>query len=117
MDDDEEEKKEEKKEGEKKKKTMNPFKHLIIKQVQKIFDDTEEDKKIVMETNPDRIADVMRERKKKILGNVRFIGELIIQKVLSNKVSSLCILDLLSHFFDQLHLNHTNNKLLAEIFM
>lgn len=70
-----------------------------------------------MDTNQDKIADVMRERKKKILGNVRFIGELIIQKVLSSIVSSLCVLDLLNHFFEQLHMNQPNSKYLAEIFM
>lgn len=90
----------------------------MIKQVQKIFDNTEEDKKIVNETDKEKFAEVMKERKKKILGNVRFIGELIIQKVLNIKVSSICSIDLLYHFFDQLYMEETqSNKELAETFM
>lgn len=112
------EKKDEKKEGEKKKKENNPFKNLLIKEVQQLFDDTEEEKSMSSEKDKLVAEAKVKERKKKIIGNIEFIGELISQKVLSTKVVFLCGGTLIKHFFDQHNAepNHVNS-ILAEIFM
>lgn len=114
----EEKKESEKKEGEKKKKESNPFKNLLIKEVQQLFDDTEEEKSLATEKDKEVAEAKIKDRKKKIIGNVEFIGELISQKVLSTKVIFLCGGTLIKHFFDQHNAptNHVNN-ILAEIFI
>jgi hypothetical protein len=55
--------------------------------------------------------------KKKIIGNVRFIGELLLQKVLSRRIVYYCIGHLLECFFkhySKASIKHSNE--LAEIY-
>lgn len=84
-----------------------------------MFDDTEEDKALATEKNKEVADAKVKELKKKIIGNVEFIGELIIQKVLSTKVVYLCGGTLIKHFFDQHNTTPPNhvNAVLAEIFI
>lgn len=127
----------EKREPEGKKKGSNPFKTVLIKVVQEVFEDDftqkdrrEKEKLEVIKEEPEGEAkqekEVVEDKeeefdiktlKKKIIGNVRFIGELLLQKVLSKKIVFYCIGHLLECFFKHYALaadkNHSD---LAEIY-
>lgn len=77
-------------------KKENPFKVFLISKVQHSFDKKLEE---VPEFQNDEEKDNwLRETKKKILGNVKFIAELIRSKVLKKRIMKICISQLIFTF-------------------
>ena len=124
---------EKKSEGESKKKGSNPFKTVLIKVVQEVFEDdftqkpkgeTEKLETIQEENESEEVKKETIEEeldtktlKKKIIGNVRFIGELLLEKVLSKKIVFYCIGHLIECFFKHYAIAHEkNHNELAEIY-
>lgn len=125
--------KREKSESDGKKKGSNPFKTVLIKVVQEVFEDDfsqktkkEEAEKLetISEENEEgsKVEEAEEELdittlKKKIIGNVRFIGELLLQKVLGKKIVFYCIGHLIECFFKHYAISsEKNHGDLAEIY-
>lgn len=87
--------------GLKKDKKTNQFKHLLIERVQHSFDKKEElhtefEDEFAKET-------YLKDVKKNMLGNVKFLGELIKSKVIRKKTIKYCVSRLLSCFLWEYH--------------
>lgn len=78
------------------KKKENPFKVYLISKVQHSFDKKVEE--VPVFSNEDEKDNWLKETKKKILGNVKFIAELIRSKVLKKKIMKICISQMLFTF-------------------
>ena len=85
--------------NQKKDKKTNAFKHLLIERVQHSFDKQEKNIPI-FEDKFDEEA-FLRETKKNLLGNVKFIGELIKFKVIKKRTIKYCVQQLLFTFLQE----------------
>jgi hypothetical protein len=103
-----------KKEKEGRGKQDNPFKYFLIERVQHSFDqkiekfpdfETPEDKEIFL-----------KEKKKNILSNVKFIAELIIHKVLKKRTIKYCISQLFESFLKHYYAFKHDNKIEDSVF-
>jgi hypothetical protein len=91
------------------KKKENPFKLYLISMVQHSFDKKVEE--IPEFENEDKKENWLKETKKKILGNVKFIAELILSKVLKKKIMKICISQLLFTFLAKYYYWRKTSKL------
>lgn len=104
--------KEEAKEGRREKRD-NPFKYFLIERVQHSFDQKIE--KFPEFESPEDKEAFLKEKKKNILSNVKFIAELIIHKVLKKRTIKYCISQLfesfLRHFYAFKHENQIEDSI------
>lgn len=82
-----------------KKNPTNCFKHLLIERVQHSFDKKE--KKEIDPADEYAREIYLKDVKKNILGNVKFIGELIKSKVIKKKTIKYCIKTLMLSFLSE----------------
>jgi hypothetical protein len=92
--------KEEAKEGRREKRD-NPFKYFLIERVQHSFDQKIE--KFPEFESPEDKEIFLKEKKKNILSNVKFIAELIIHKVLKKRTIKYCISQFFESFLRHYH--------------
>ena len=86
----------------KKDKKSNPFKHLLVEKVQHSFD--KQEKNIPEFENKFAEESYLREIKKNMIGNVKFIGELIKSKVIRKKTIKYCVQNLMLTFLQEHYL-------------
>ena len=83
-----------KQEEKEKKKLNNQFKQILIEKVQHTFD-----KKELHEDFDPENEEFKKQYKKKLIGHVEFVGELIKIKVIQKKIIPYCLAYLLTQFF------------------
>ena len=95
--------------GKKEGKKDNPFKYLLIERVQQSFDQKIE-KFPEFESEEQRDL-FLKDKKKQILSNVKFIAELILHKVLKKKTVKYCIAQLFESFLKHFYAFKHDNRI------
>ena len=93
-------------------KKDNPFKYFLIERVQHSFDQKIE--KFPEFDSPEAKEEFLKETKKRILSNVKFIAELILHKVLKRRTIKNCVSQLfesfLRHYYAYVHDNRIEDS-------
>ncbi|CAD8204951.1 unnamed protein product [Paramecium pentaurelia] len=91
-------------------KSVSLFKNQLLNQVQQVFDERKNKKEDLSHMKPEEREQYHLIRKSKIMGNVRFIGDLFLSKVLPILAVEYAIRELISDFVSQYQPNQENSE-------
>ncbi|CAK91084.1 unnamed protein product (macronuclear) [Paramecium tetraurelia] len=91
-------------------KSVSLFKNQLLNQVQQVFDERKNKKEDLSHMKPEEREQYHLIRKQKIMGNVRFIGDLFLSKVLPILAVEYAIRELISDYVAQYLPNQENSE-------
>ncbi|CAD8120244.1 unnamed protein product [Paramecium sonneborni] len=91
-------------------KSVSLFKNGLLNQVQQVFDERKNKKEDLSHMKPEEREQYHLIRKQKIMGNVRFIGDLFLSKLLPILAVDSAIKELISDYVSQFQPNQENSE-------